>query len=194
MFASKIKPLLTFKRCLSSLALLSIILLNITGVLSAQSVTQGYNTSKTLQRGMIVGLTEDNGTMVEAISVDELSRMMGIVVDANDSPITLSGETEKVFVATIGRYDVLVSDQNGAINPGDYVTASSLEGIGMLATFQESDILGRAITGFNGADSVVTTDTLTDSDNATRSVNIGRIQMDIAVSKNPVAKSAAVTP
>jgi hypothetical protein len=194
MFNTKIKHWLTFKRTASILVLAGLITIKLTGALTAQSVTQGYGTDETLQRGMIVGLKDDDPEKVEPLNVDELDKILGIVVNANDSPITLSGEQEKVFVATVGRYDVLVSDQEGTISPTDYITASSLDGIGMRATFDQSEIIGRAITGFNGKDSIVGSSELTDTKGDKRSVNIGRIEVDISVSKNPLAKSAAVTP
>jgi hypothetical protein len=194
MLKTKIKPFLSFKRVASILVLAGLVMLNITGASMAQSVTQGYGTDETLQRGMIVGLKQDDPEKVEPLNVDQLDRILGIVVSANDSPITLSGEQEKVFVATVGRYDVLVSDQEGTINPSDYITISSLNGIGMRATFEQSEVVGRAITGFNGSDSIVGTSELTDTKGNKRTVNIGRVELDIAVSKNPLAKSAAVTP
>ena len=61
MFKTKIKPLLTFKRCVSLLALAALIGLNTMGSLAAQSVTQGYGTDETLQR-----------TRVERIGRDQL--------------------------------------------------------------------------------------------------------------------------
>ncbi len=194
MFAAKIKPLVTFRRCISILALTGLIVMNMTGFMMAQSVTQGYGSDEVLQRGMIVGLSEDDPNKVELINVDQLDRILGVVVDANDSPITISGEQEKVFVATVGRYNVLVSDQNGAINPNDYVTVSSVNGIGMLATYEESEIIGRAIEGFNGKDNIISTAELVDTDGNRRPVNISRILVDVGISKNPIAKSAAVTP
>lgn len=176
------------------MALTGLIVMNMTGFMVAQSVTQGYGADETLQRGMIVGVKEDDAAKVELINVTQLDRILGVVVDANDSPITLSGEEEKVFVATVGRYNVLVSDQNGTIHAGDYVTVSSVSGIGMLATFEESEIIGRAIEEFNGSDNIISTAELTDTQGNKRPVNIGRIQVDIGISKNPIAKSAAVTP
>ncbi len=194
MLRIKIRQLLTFKRCMSGIALAFLIVANITGATLAQSVTQGYGTDEVLQRGMIVGIKEGEPNKVEPISVDQLDRILGVVVDANESPITISGEEEQAFVATVGRYDVLVSDQEGAINPTEYITVSALNGIGMRATYEQSEIVGRAVTGFNGKDSVVGTSTLTDTQGNTRTVNIGRIQMDIAIGSNPLSKSAAVTP
>lgn len=188
------KPYLTLKRLTSGILLLGLIILNAAGSLGAQSVTQGYGADETLQRGMIVGVKEDDPAKVEPVNVEQIDRILGVVVDANDSPITLSGEEEEVYVATVGRYEVLVSDQNGAINPGDYVTVSSLNGIGMLATFNESQILGRAIEGFDGTNGVISNSELADSAGNTRPVKIGRVPVDIGISQNPIAKSAAVTP
>lgn len=188
------KPYLTLKRLTSGILLLGLIILSTAGSLGAQSVTQGYGADETLQRGMIVGVKEDDPAKVEPINVEQIDRILGIVVDANDSPITLSGEEEEVYVATVGRYEVLVSDQNGAINAGDYVTVSSLNGIGMLATFNESQILGRAIEGFDGTNGVISNSELADSAGNTRPVKIGRVTVDIGISQNPIAKSAAVTP
>ena len=194
MFLTKIKEFASAKRVFSILVLATLVTMKLTGVMYAQSITQGYGTTDVLQKGMIVGLKEDDPTKVEALNVDQLDRMLGVIVDANDSPITISGDTQKVFVATVGRYDVLVSDQEGTINPADHVTLSSLNGIGMKATFQQSEIIGRAINGFDGTKNLVGTAKLSDNTGVTKDVKIGRIQLDIAISKNPLAKSAAVTP
>lgn len=186
--------MLTVKRVFSLTLLAVIISMRLGGALFANTINQAYGAEVSIERGMIVGFKEDSGTVVEPVNVDQIDNMLGVVVAANDSPITLSGEEEKVFVATVGRYDVLVNDQNGAINPGDYITVSSVNGIGMLATYNESHILGRAIDGFNGTEGVVGNSELTDTNGNKRPVKIGRIQAEIGISQNPVAKSAAVTP
>lgn len=194
MILPKIKQYLTFKRVVSLAALAVLVGMNAAGILHAQSVTRGYGADETLQRGMIVGTKQDDPDKVEPINIDQIDRILGVVVSANESPITLSGEQEEVFVATVGRYDVLVSDQNGEIRTGDYVTVSSINGIGMLATYQESEILGRAVDNFDGKSNIVGNSVLTDTGGGRRSVNIGRIQVDVGITKNPLAKSAAVTP
>lgn len=194
MILPKIKQYLTFKRVVSLAALAVLVGMNAAGILHAQSVTRGYGADETLQRGMIVGTKQDDPDKVEPINIDQIDRILGVVVSANESPITLSGEQDEVFVATVGRYDVLVSDQNGEIRTGDYVTVSSINGIGMLATYQESEILGRAVDNFDGKSNIVGNSVLTDTGGGRRSVNIGRIQVDVGITKNPLAKSAAVTP
>lgn len=185
---------LSIKKIIAILILVGLVAWNYNLASAQQTVTQGYKAESTLQRGMIIGAKEGDSSTVEPVNVDQLDRIMGVVVNANESPITISGEEEEVFVSTIGRYEVLVSDQNGTINPGDYITASSVSGIGMLATYNESQILGRAVEGFDGQNSVISRDSIKDNFGGSREVKIGRIKVDIAVSKNPVAKSAAVTP
>ncbi|MCA9348130.1 hypothetical protein KC867_01840 [Candidatus Saccharibacteria bacterium] len=197
MIITKIKHLITIKKVLALSALIGLIVLNINYTnANAQgaSVTQGYKAESVLQRGMIIGTKEDDATTVEPLNVEQMDRIMGVVVNANESPITISGEDEQVFVSTVGRLDVLVSNQNGTINPGDYVTLSSIAGIGMLATYNESQVLGQAVDGFDGENSVISKSSLADNIGSKREVVIGRIKVNVAISKNPIAKSAAVTP
>lgn len=196
MFLAKLKSFVTFKRCVSLFALTGLIVMNLTGFLMANEIRKSYGADQVLQRGMIVGYTEDDTNKVEPINVDQMDRMLGVVVNPNDSPITLTDEQTEggAIVATGGNESALVSDQNGDIKSGDYVTASSLNGIGMLATYEEGSVIGRAIDGFNGKDGIISTSNLQDTDGNTQPVNIGRIRIDINIGQNPVAKSAAVTP
>jgi hypothetical protein len=138
---------------------------------------------------MIVRLKEDDTSKVSAVTFEEMDKSIGVVVDANDAPVTLSNEGQKVFVATAGRFSILVSSQNGPINPGDYVTISALSGIGMRAGEKEPIVVGRALDAFNGTDNVVGTTELKDSANATRSINLGRVTADITVLRNPNLKA-----
>lgn len=168
--------------------------MNVSGFMLAQGVAQGFDADEPLQPGVIVGFKEDSPSSIESINVDQVERMLGVVIDPNETPITLSGEDGQVFVATTGIAEVFVSDQNGEIKSGDYVTASSIGGIGMLATTEQSNILGVAVDGFNGRDSRITKGSLQDTSGNTIEVNIGRIKVNIDVKGNPIARSAAVTP
>ncbi len=157
--------------------------------LSAQAVTEGYNADLSLQRGMIVMLKKDDPTKVELVTTESGERMRGVVVAANDAPLTLANAGQRVFVATNGRYDVMVSTQNGPIKSGDYITASALSGIGMKASDKEAYIIGRAITDFDGKKDVIGTNDIKDSTGNKISVSIGRVQMDVGVAKNPLLKA-----
>lgn len=186
-YKTKIKKLISFPRVMAFMGLGLLVVLGLNSPLSAQSsvFTQGYGADEVLERGAIVRLNEDDTTKVSSLKYEDMDAMHGVVVNPNDAPVTLSSEGQKVFIATGGRYEVLVSTQNGPINAGDYITVSSLEGIGMKAGRPESHVVGRALEAWNGVDNVNATSSLTDSAGNNRDVNIGRVLADISVSRNP---------
>lgn len=194
------KPIF-FKRITSLLALLVLMILPAIPVGAAdlsQPVTQSYGTDGTLQQGMIVRLDPKDTTKVSALTADKAQDMQGIVVAANDAALTLSSDaaSRQVYIATYGRYDVLVSDQNGNIKPGDYISISSLNGIGMKADSKQPVVLGKAVEGFNGSSDVVGTANLKDRTGKNVEVSLGRIKVDMAISHNPLliqAQNSGVT-
>jgi hypothetical protein len=194
MFSAKIKTFFKPKKILAMFALVILVGVSVTRFAHAQSVTQGYGSDDPLQRGMIVALKDKDPSKVEMLSIDHIDRMMGVVVAANDSPLTISSDNQKVFVATVGRYDVLVDDQNGPIKKNDLITISNVNGIGMKADIAQSLILGRAITGFDGKTGLISSTDLKDSKGGVQKVHIGRIQVEIAISKNPAANTQASIP
>ncbi len=194
MSLTKIKQKVSFRRAAAFMGLSLLIMVKLTGVLSAQSVTRGYGSDDVLQRGMIVGLKKDDVNKVEALDYAQLTRILGVVVAQNDSPITVSNDNQRIFVASSGRYDVLVSDQQGAIGTNDYVTLSSLAGIGMKANSDQSDIAGRAVGQFDGKSGIIGTVQLADNKKQNRSVHIGRISVELAVGRNPLARNTNGAP
>jgi hypothetical protein len=158
---------------------------------SGPTVTQGYGTDGILQRGMIVGLTKDNPRKVEAINADEYERLHGVVITANESVVLLGADGEQVYVASGGRFPALVSSQNGNIKTGDYISLSSVNGIGMKAGDFEPVILGKAIEDFDGSNTsnVRSTITVKDSTGETRQLAVGIVTVDITIGKNPMLKS-----
>lgn len=178
---------ISLERLLAATSLAILVILSLIHPLSAQSVAQGYNADQTLQRGMLVAVKGDDPNKVEAVTPDSLDKLKGVVVQANDTPVTISNEGQKVFVSTAGTYDVLVSDQGGQIGVGDYISISSLPGIGMKATDTERTIVGRAVSGFKGQGDSIGSSVLENSNQ--RKVNLGRIQVSISVSRNPLLKA-----
>ncbi len=155
-------------------------------VVSAQNVTQGYQSDASLQSGIIVRLKEGDATMVQPLTQDDETDMLGVVVAPNDAPVSLSGDQTKqqTFVATYGQYDVLVSNQNGPIKAGDSVTISSIDGVGMKGDSGREVVLGKAVQPFDGKSDAQSTSILTTSAGK-RTVTIGRIQVNINVAHNP---------
>lgn len=154
----------------------------------AQNVTQGYQSETPLQKGIIVQLKKGDGSKVEPLTQSSDASMLGVVVSASDSPVSLSsnGNMQQVFVANYGRYDVLVSNQNGPITTGDYITISSLNGVGMKAQPAQTVVLGKALAGFDGQTKVESSASLTDSLGNKKTVTLGRIPVDISISRNPL--------
>lgn len=161
---------------------------------STQSVTQTYGATSVVQKGMIVRLDPKDSTQVLALKADESKEMHGVVVAANDAALTLTGDSSKrqVFVATYGRYPVLVSNQNGAIKKGDLITISALDGVGMKAGDTQEVVLGKAVTTFDGASNVEGNATLKDNSGKKLDVSLGRIKVDIGISHNPLLSNGPV--
>jgi hypothetical protein len=162
---------------------------------SAQTVTQGYQSDQILQKGLIVRLTKGDGTKVEALPQSNDATMLGVVVAAGESPVSLSNnaDVQQVFVANSGRYEVLVSTQNGSINTGDYITISSINGVGMKAQPAQTVVLGKALQTFDGKSNVESSANLKDSLGVNKTVTLGRIAVDVSIARNPLFTPEAPT-
>lgn len=154
-------------------------------IVVAQSVLQGYSSEESLQKGMLIALKEDDQSKIVAVTDKNVAKFKGVIVNKNDSPVTISNEEHKYFVASVGPYEVLVSDENGPIKSGNYISVSSSSGIGALASQSQEYVIGVATSDFNGGgDSISSTGT------DENKINIGRIGVDVALAKNPNMKVA----
>ena len=164
----------------------------------AQDVTQGYLTDTPLQPGIIVSLKPHDATRVQALSQSGETNMLGVVVSPSDAPVALSNSQnqEQTYIATYGQYNVLVSTQNGTIKAGDTIAISSIDGVGMKSDSNREAILGKAVQGFDGKSSAISSATLNGSNGSKATVQIGRILVNINVAHNPayhpVEKQAGV--
>lgn len=184
----QIKSKLSLKRISALIALLGIIFVALSAPLSAQTVTQGYKSDSVLYRGTIVALDAEDTSKVVPVSPENQDLLHGVVVAPNDSTFTLSQDQEKTFVATVGRFDALVSTEAGPIQPGDFITVSNISGVGKKAGDKDAYAVGKAIEGFNGEANSITDQELKDSLENTSNVTIGRISVDISVGFNPLLR------
>lgn len=154
---------------------------------SIQNVAQSYAADSVLQHGLIVQLDAKDKTKITAASYKKSKDVLGVVVAANATPVSLSSDTapQQAYVVSSGRYNVLVSTQNGSISAGDYVSVSALDGIGMKADSEVQQILGRAVNGFDGKNDAASNTTLKTSDGKTLKVAIGTVAVDITIGSNP---------
>lgn len=183
----KLKAKLSFKRVMSLIGLVSMLVVVDAISVSAQSLTQGYATDDPIQRATIVSLVQDNPRKVEPSTFDNQERMHGVVVSKNDAPFALSTEDEQTFVATKGRFEVFVSNENGAVQTGDFISISRVSGIGMRSSENDLFVIGKALTGFDGEENVLSYTNIDDF-GTDKKVAIGRIQVDVGVSGNPLFK------
>lgn len=185
-------------RLLAAFGVFATVFFMASGFVSAQAVTRAYQTDTTLQRGMIVRLDAKDNTKVVPVAAKDMDQIEGVVVAANDSPVTLSeadSTVQQVFVATTGRYEVLVSNQNGTINKDDYITVSALDGVGMKADGNQSRVIGRALTGFDGKSGVVGQTTVKNSANVSIPISLGLIGVEISIGRNPLeTKKQSIIP
>ena len=184
----KTKTKLSWSKVGAVICLALLIILTAAGVLQAQTLTQGYGTDAPIQKGMIIRIKEGDTAKVQPLAPDQADKMHGVVVDSNDAAVTLSADGEKVFVATTGRYEVLVSDQAGEVKEGDYIAISALHGVGMKAGSKDPMVVGRALKAFDGRNNVVGATKIKDSSGGERDAKLGRVTADITVARNPLVK------
>jgi hypothetical protein len=187
---NQIKKRISFKKTAALLGLFGLIVLGLSSPMSAQNVTQGYGSDKLLQRGTVVSLDGEDTSKVVAANKENQDRLHGVVVASNDASFTLSENNQKTFVSTIGRFDTLVSTESGSIQPGDFITISSITGIATKAGEFDPYTIGKAIEGFDGSANAVSSAELQNSLGETFSVSIGRILVDIGVGSNPLLRPA----
>lgn len=156
---------------------------------------QGYSAEQPIDYGTVVELADRDARRVAVVSQKDLGKMFGVVVDPQQLPIRLSSGDLKneTYVAVSGTYNVLVSTQGGDINAGDYITLSSVNGVGMKAGTEEASVFGRAVGSFNENSVVRGTTKIQDVDgNAIRDVKLGSIPVTIEIQDNPNEKSTEV--
>lgn len=156
-------------------------------------ITQSYNADPSVQIGMIVALKAKDPATVVPLPPSQVDRLLGIVVPPSNAPIVLTPEKitqQQVLVATSGRHSILVSNQNGPVKVGDYLTISSISGIAMKAGQDQSQVVGQAAGTFSGTSGVISSVKLKDSSGKESTIAIGRTQLEINVSHNPLFQTS----
>jgi hypothetical protein len=153
--------------------------------------TQSYAASSPIENGAIVVLTGEKSNRVEIATQANVQNMFGVTVDRNTLQLALSNSENEneVFVAVSGTYNVLVSNQAGAIKSGDYLTLSSVNGVAMRAGDEEVTVFGRANANFDGKGTVLGNSSLKNSAGETINVALGSSPVTIDIKNNPNHKS-----
>lgn len=153
-----------------------------------------YAADAPIDNGRIVILTGKESNRVAIATQKDVSNMFGVVVDRTQLPLSVTNEgiENETFVAVSGTYNVLVSNQEGSINAGDYLTLSSVNGVAMRAGDSEVTVFGRANGNFNDSSVSLGTTTLKDSAGGTKTVKLGSVPVTIDIKTNPNHKSTDV--
>jgi hypothetical protein len=115
-------------------------------------ISQSYTSTDSLPLDSIVSLQNNASDQVVAANSQNSDNTLGIVVNADNSSLSLStSASNQVQVATSGTLQVFVSDINGSIASGDFITASPISGVGMKAT-GNARVVGIAQSPLNSSD------------------------------------------
>lgn len=152
-----------------------------------ESLVHSYGTDANVRLGMLVALSAKDPNKVEPLTATNVNQMFGVAISPSDAPITVSGDAgTQVYVATAGQYDVLVSNQNGIVKAGDYISISALNGIAMKATDDQSTILGRAAANLT-SNHILQNNVKVKTGSGDQVVSIGIVPVTIAIGGNPNA-------
>ncbi len=147
-----------------------------------------YGVDTRLRTGTVVQPDPNDSTKVIPATADKLISAFGIVVSGAELPISIGqndGETT-VHVATSGRHNALVTNENGSIEAGDYLAISSLSGTLMKSKEKQEYVFAKALSSFDGKNNTIGSTTLQDADGKPRQqVGIGSIPVAIEIMKNP---------
>lgn len=106
-----------------------------------------YSQDNSISEGMLVSLTQAGMSQVQKSEIPYDMNVLGVVSTKPGLVIgEADGDEKPIIVGLAGRVPVKVTNQNGAIQAGDYITTSSIPGIGMKAT-EPGQVVGKALTG-----------------------------------------------
>lgn len=145
----------------------------------ASALSQGYKTSETLTPGTLVGLDASADGAIRSSNTDREGELIGVVVAADSTSLSLTGASTNVQVVTNGTASALVSTINGDIKKGDAIAVSPINGVGMKAT-AAGRVLGLAQNDFSASSSGATTQSI-DTKTSKEQVALGSVQVSIAV-------------
>lgn len=157
-----------------------------------QSSVESYGTSQALRPGIIVQISPTNNQDVIPVSLQNITKALGVVVNQSDSAISVNNNVNSsntAYVSSSGNYEMIVSDQNGPIKTGDYLTLSAVDGIGMEDNHIAPITVGMASSSFNGTNGVIGSQVIQLSNNGHQTVHFGLIYANVSIAHNPLLSS-----
>jgi hypothetical protein len=145
---------------------------------AVSSISQGYSAKEPISVSSIVSLEKGSTDHVIPATITSSDSIIGVVINDGSSPLIIeSSNGSQVLVATSGVVPVLVSNVNGEISQGDPITASWVNGVGMLAT-SNSKVVGIAQGDITGK----TTQKVKDEKGEEQTITLGQVPVLVNVS------------
>lgn len=150
---------------------------------------ESYDSDTAMQVGTVVQVDPSNSDKIIPATQDALSKAFAVVISRNRlQPLQIVDTTEqgRVYIATSGRHQALVTNENGTIQPGDFLVVSSLSGTLMKSSPKQEMVFAKALSGFDGSNNSVATTTLQDTEGRPhKQIGIGLIPISIQIIANP---------
>jgi len=151
---------------------------------ASNGISKGYTTTdETLVTGMAAALSSDSteaDRLVVPATVGNAERFVGIITTVEENLVAFSDNPTDVLVATEGEVPVYVSDVNGEVKIGDYVSVSPLRGMLMKSDDnRENRVVGVALQDFNA---VSTEERQIQTSQGQQTHRIGKMRVEISQS------------
>ena len=163
-----------------------------------QNTVESYGTNQALRPGILVQIDPSNVADVIPASQPDIKKTLGVVISPSASTITVDNSTtaaDTAYVSSNGNYQMVVSDQNGSIKAGDYLTLSAVDGIAMEDNSIEPVTVGIASSSFNGSSGVIGTGKVELSNKTYKTVHYGIVTANVSISHNPLlAVESSIVP
>jgi hypothetical protein len=165
---------------------------------SQQTTVESYGSNQALRPGILVQVDPSNVADVIPASQPNITKTLGVVISPSASTITIQNSTSATntaYVSSDGNYQMIVSDQNGSIKSGDYLTLSAVDGIAMEDNTIEPVTVGIASSSFNGVSGVIGTGKVELSNKSYKTVHYGVITANVSIAHNPLlAVESSIVP
>ncbi len=152
---------------------------------SPADLAEMYPVKVDVEEANVVELTYEGGTakgyILQRATSGSGNKLFGVISTKPGLVLAYDSKTGQKPVALAGRVPVSVSDENGPIEIGDYLTSSSIPGVAMKAT-KAGVVIGQALEPFDSLSKDATVSALETSHVINIKANIGRILTLIKVS------------
>ena len=152
-----------------------------TVAVGAGALTQGFLATVPVATGSTVSLTKGTSNTVEKTTLENESTLVGVASNSSDSLIGLQSAGSQILVTVSGDANLLVTDLNGEIKPGDKLTVSALSGVAMLFTTDvvSKKIVATAGKAFTSKNADVVKIDIKDANGAKKTVSVGIIPVKL---------------